>query len=281
MFVAEKKKLFSEAGVDVEMVQFSSPTDSVQSLISGKVDVAIGTLADAAKLQNSQSQDDPIKVFSVTDVSSGADAIVAAPDISSVKDLKGKKVAVTVGAVNHVLLNHALTKAGMTSGDVTIVDTAPERAGSELIAGKVDAAVSWEPFLAEAIAKGNRVIYSSTDALELIADVLVTRESTLKNRKDDLLKLVKGIGSGVGYLAENKAEGTEIAAKALGTTPANVTEMLKGVKLTTFDESKRLMTTDVDQFTTAIDQINDVGVQFGLMAKPADAKSLLDSSLFK
>ena len=281
VFVADKKKLFSEAGVDVEMVRFANPIESVQALISGKVDVAKGTLADAAMLQNSQAQDDPIKVFAVTDLSSGADGIVASPGITSVKDLKGKDVAVTVGAVNHVLLNHALTKAGMTSGDVNIIDTSPEQAGSDLIAGKVDAAVSWEPFLAEAIAKGNKLIYSSTDAPELIADVLVTRESTLKNRKEGLLNLVRGISDGVGYLAENKADGTEIVAQALGTTAANVSDMLNGVTLITFDESKRLMTTDIDQFTSAIDQINDVGVQFGLMEKPADANSLLDSSLFE
>ncbi len=109
--------------------------------------------------------------------------------------------------------------------------------------------------------------------------MLVTRESTLKNRKEGLLNLVRGISDGVGYLAENKADGTEIVAQALGTTAANVSDMLNGVTLITFDESKRLMTTDIDQFTSAIDQINDVGVQFGLMEKPADANSLLDSSL--
>jgi len=280
VFVAQEKKLFPAAGVDVEMVRFAHPTESVQALVSGKVDVAIVTLADAAMQQDSQTQDDPIKVFSINDLSTGADGIVAAPGINSVKDLKGKKVAVTVGAVNHVLLNHALTKAGMTSRDVNVVDTPPEQAGSDLIAGKVDAAVSWEPFLTDAIAKGNTLIFSSADAPELIADGLVTRESILKNRKEDLLKLVRGISSGVDYIAENKADGTEIAAKTLGTTAADVSAMLKGVTLTTFDESKRLMTTDVAQLKATIDLVSDVGVQFGLMKKPADADSLLDSSLF-
>jgi NitT/TauT family transport system substrate-binding protein len=195
--------------------------------------------------------------------------------------LKGKNVAVTVGAVNHFLLNHAVTEAGMKPSDVNIVNMAPDLTGSTLIAGKVDAAVAWEPFLSEAIAKGNKLLYSSADAPDLIVDVMVTTDSFLKERKEELLKLVEGINLGVDYIAENEAEGTEIAAKVLGTSAESVSEMKKGVKLITFEDSKRMLTTDVDQLKQTIEKINDFFIEYEVMKERAVADELIDSSLFE
>jgi NitT/TauT family transport system substrate-binding protein len=281
VFVSDEKKLFSEAGVEVEMVQFASPTEAVQALISGQVDVALTTMDTAVMLQSSQPKDDPIRAFYVNDISNGADGIIANSSINSVKDLKGKNVAVTVGAVNHFLLNHAVTEAGMKPSDVNIVNMAPDLTGSTLIAGKVDAAVAWEPFLSEAIAKGNKLLYSSADAPDLIVDVMVTTDSFLKERKEELLKLVEGINLGVDYIAENEAEGTEIAAKVLGTSAESVSEMKKGVKLITFEDSKRMLTTDVDQLKQTIEKINDFFIEYEVMKERAVADELIDSSLFE
>lgn len=280
VFVADNKKLFSEAGVDVEMVQFGSPTEAVQALIAGQIDVALTTMDTAVMLQNAQPKDDPIKAFYVNDISNGADGIIAAPGINTIADLKGKDIAVTIGAVNHFLLNNALSEAGLKTEDVNIVNMAPDLTGSTLISGKVDAAVAWEPFLSEAISKGNKLIYSSADAPDLIVDVMVTRASTLKDRKPDLLNLVNGINDGIDYYNSNPDEGTEIAAKVLGTTADKVAEMKTGVKLTTFEESKKMMTTDLDKLKATIEKINDFFIEFDVMKERADGNALLDNSLF-
>jgi NitT/TauT family transport system substrate-binding protein len=281
VFVADEKKLFSEAGVEVEMVQFASPTEAVQALISGEVDVALTTMDTAVMLKGSESKEDPFKAFYVNDLSNGADGIIAKSDISSVKDLKGKNIAVTVGAVNHFLLTHALTEAGMKADDVNIVNMAPDLTGSSLIAGKVDAAVAWEPFLSDAISKGNKLIYSSADAPELIVDVMVTKASMLKDRKDDLVKLVDGINKGIAYYEENEGEGSEISAKVLGANADSVKEMKKGVKLISFEESKRMMTTDVDKLKQTIENINDFFIENEVIKEPANPDDLIDGSLFE
>ena len=58
----------------------------------------------------------------VTDYSSGSDMIVGKPGIKGLKDLKGKKVGIEVGLVEHLLLLHALQTAGMTEKDVSLVN---------------------------------------------------------------------------------------------------------------------------------------------------------------
>jgi NitT/TauT family transport system substrate-binding protein len=281
VFVADEKKLFSEAGVEVEMVQFASPTEAVQALISGQVDVALTTMDTAVMLKSSENKDDPFRAFYVNDLSHGADGIIAKPGINTIQDLKGKDVAVTIGAVNHFLLNHAIAEAGMTSKDVNVINMAPDLTGSTLISGKVDAAVAWEPFLSEAIAKGNKLIYSSADAPELIVDVMVTTDSMLKDRKDDLVKLVDGINKGIAYYEENEDEGAEISAKVLGATKESVIEMKKGVKLISYDQSKAMMTDDVDKLKQTIEKINDFFIEFEVMTERANPDDLIDSSFFE
>ena len=49
--------------------------------------------------------------------------IVGGPDVSSIKDLKGKKVGVELTLVEHELLLQALKVNGMSQSDVTLVGT--------------------------------------------------------------------------------------------------------------------------------------------------------------
>ena len=61
----------------------------------------------------------------LTDYSAGNDMIVAKPPLRSVEALKGKKVGVELGLVDHLLLETALQKHGLKDGDVTLVNAKP------------------------------------------------------------------------------------------------------------------------------------------------------------
>ena len=57
----------------------------------------------------------------IEDYSNGNDMIIGKPGVSSLKDLKGKKVGVEFGLVEHLLLLKGLEAAGMADTDVEIV----------------------------------------------------------------------------------------------------------------------------------------------------------------
>ena len=81
------------------------------------------------------------------DDSAGGDGIVARKEIKSVRDLRGKRVAVQEGSVSQFFLNVLLRDAGLSEKDVRIVNMKPGDAGAAFVAGRVDAAVTWEPWL--------------------------------------------------------------------------------------------------------------------------------------
>ncbi|MCY0386590.1 sulfonate ABC transporter substrate-binding protein [Robbsia sp. Bb-Pol-6] len=81
-----------------------------------------------------------------------SEALVVQHDstIHSVKDLKGRKVALNKGSNVHYLLVRALREAGLDYGDIQPVYLAPADARAAFERGSVAAWAIWDPFLAAA-----------------------------------------------------------------------------------------------------------------------------------
>jgi len=114
-----KKGWFEEAGVDVEF-EWYDYVASMDAYVAGSVDAVSMTNGDALV---TGATGKPSTCIIINDYSNGNDMIVAAPGISTIKDLKGKKVGLEEGFVCHLLLLKGLKDAGMEASDVTIVNT--------------------------------------------------------------------------------------------------------------------------------------------------------------
>ena len=116
--VGVEKGWFDEAGVEVAFEWFDYVA-SMDAYAAGQLDAVCMTNGDAlvtgatARLSN---------MALINDFSNGNDMIVALPGITSVTQLKGKKVGVEIGFVGHLLLLKALEKAGLTEDDVDLVN---------------------------------------------------------------------------------------------------------------------------------------------------------------
>lgn len=76
--------------------------------------------------------------------------------LKSLRDLKGKKVALNRGSNVHYLLVRALESVKLSLSDIEVVYLAPGDARPAYDTGKVDAWVIWDPFLAAAENAGSR-----------------------------------------------------------------------------------------------------------------------------
>ena len=88
--VAIEKGWFKEAGVDVKFDWFDYGA-SMEAFAAGKVDGVFVTNGDALVVGSGGAKNTMILI---TDYSNGNDMIVAKPGIKSLKDLKGKKIAI-------------------------------------------------------------------------------------------------------------------------------------------------------------------------------------------
>ncbi len=240
-YVAKDKGIFEKHGLDVQFVDFAGPGDSLPPIIAGHIDLSLSCPDNVVLLHGTES-DALVSVFQI-DTSAGADGIVAKKSIATPADLKGKKVAATIGAVNHLLMLMTLEKGGLKESDVEIVNMNADDAGAAFIAGSLDAAATWEPWLSKAAAANGHVIFSSNDAPGVLGDCIVTTRKSTIEKADTIKAFITAMDEGVKYVAANEKESLDVAAKYLGVKPEEAKEMLAGVKCYTIEDNKKLFGT--------------------------------------
>ncbi|MEU6172171.1 ABC transporter substrate-binding protein [Streptantibioticus parmotrematis] len=95
-----------------------------------------------------------ISVVAASHTSSAADAIVVpqGSPLKSLKDLKGKSVAVAQGSSSNYTLVAALRSAGLSPSDVTFDYLQPADALAAFTQHKVDAWAIWDPYTSQVVA---------------------------------------------------------------------------------------------------------------------------------
>lgn len=281
VFIAQDQGYFEDEGLTVETVSFSGPGDTLPPLVGGHVDIALTTGQNLAMI--GARSDVGVRAIYFLDTSDGADAIVAAEGIAEPADLKGKRVAVTRNEVNHLLLMVALDRAGLGESDIRLVDMSADDAGAAFLAGKVDAAVTWEPWVTKARSNGGNVIFTSADAPNIIMDTISVTASTLEQRPEALTAFMAAVDRGVAYLEANPEPSRAIIARWLDVSEADVAGMLAGDLIYDLEDNRRLLGDDgqpgpiYDSMATVIDFL----MAQGLIETRPDPAGLIDPSLVR
>jgi len=279
--VAIEKGWFKEAGVDVKFDWFDYSA-SMDAFAAGKIDAVTVTNGDALVTGAGGAKN---VMIIVTDYSNGNDMIVGKPGIKSLKDLKGKKVGLEVGLVEHLLLLNGLEKAGLKEADLTIVNTKTNETAQALASGDLAAIGAWQPNSGEAMMRvpGAKPIYTSADEPGLIYDVLTVSPSSLSSRKADWQKVVKVWDKVVTYINDPKTQpdAVKIMSARVGLKPDAYLPLLKGTKLLSLEDGKKIMV-KADGFKSLYGSskiADDFNVKYGVYKKPMDLGKAIDPSL--
>ncbi len=150
------KEIGPKCGITVQESTFAKGLDIMQAMIAGELDV--GASASEAAISGRAKG---VPIYVVAGFAQGGARLVARPDagIKSVKDLKGKKVGVTRGSIQEVLLAAELSQNGLTSADapgkdVHIIYLSYPDLNQALMGKNVDAIMQTEPQASQALNKG-------------------------------------------------------------------------------------------------------------------------------
>jgi NitT/TauT family transport system substrate-binding protein len=149
------KEIAPSCGIKVEEKIFAKGLDVMQAIIAGELDV--GTTASEAAISGRAGG---APIFIVAGFAKGGARLVARLDanVKTVKDLKGKKVGVTRGGIQEVLMMAELQKAGLSSDsapgkDVQLIYLAYADLNQALMGRNIDAMMQSEPQSSQAINK--------------------------------------------------------------------------------------------------------------------------------
>lgn len=229
--VAIDKDWFKAAGLDVDFEWFDYSA-SMDAFSAGKLDAVTVTNGDALVMGGNGAKS---VMVMLTDYSNGNDIIVGKPDLKTIADLKGKKVGLEVGLVEHLLLVNGLKKAGMSESDVTLVNAKTNETPQVLGSGDVAAVGAWQPIAGEAMrgSPGAHPLYTSADQPGLIYDVVAVSPASLAAHRAEWIKLATVWDKVVAYIDDPKTQpdAVKIMAARVGVEPATYLKLLKGTKL--------------------------------------------------
>lgn len=282
MDIAQQKGWFKEAGLNVERVD-TNPNyfASFDELLSGKLDFVGFTTFDFV-LYNARGKD--LVGVLATDYSSGAEGLGARPGIESIADLAGKKLALSKGTYLEYLFNVAAQRAGLDPAAVTLVDAPGEKAHEELIAGRADAFLTWEPFVAEGLAKTKgRKLFSTAEALGVNGGIGAVRRQFLTERPADIQALLSVWQRTTEFIKKQQGEACAIVAAVNKKTPTEVKEFMQTDKVLDLRDNRTAFTyaTGLDSLHGNVRQISDFLIRQGLATKKVESTDVLEDRFLR
>jgi NitT/TauT family transport system substrate-binding protein len=138
---AEKFGWLKAEGVEgkFEVRYFESGPPEIEAAIGGSLQMmGIG----AGPVVNALASNAlPLRILGSVNEVTALFGLMAQKEIGSMADLRGKKIAVTLGANYQYFLEAALADAGLSTKDVTLIDSQPNEGTIAFLAGRVDATV--------------------------------------------------------------------------------------------------------------------------------------------
>jgi NitT/TauT family transport system substrate-binding protein len=227
--VAEEQKLFAQNNVPVELTWFDGYLESISALTAEQIDANSQTLGDTVSSVSGGA--DQVIVL-VNDNSTGNDKIIAAKEINSISDLKGKKVAAEEGTVDHFLLLQGLKKAGLSPEDIEFVPLETGKAASAFVAGQVDAVAVFAPFTTQALKRPeSKELFSSKDFPGSISDHLVFTRQFIDKNPNLVQAVVDSWFTTIDYIEANREKAYETMSQRAGVSLDEYKSYADGTKV--------------------------------------------------
>ncbi|HLO87556.1 MAG TPA: sulfonate ABC transporter substrate-binding protein [Nostocaceae cyanobacterium] len=209
------EKRLQPLGVSVKWAQFPAGPQLMEAMNVGRVDM--GSVGETPPIF-AQAAGASLVYVASRNPSEGKGSAIIVPNNSPIRqiaDLKGKKVVFQKGSASHYLLLKALEEGGLKYSDIQAVSLPPSEARGAFIEGKIDAWVTWDPFLAsvEKTAKA-RVIRDGSSIATQGGFIMASRKFATEN--PELVRIILEETDKVGKWAEqNPQEVVKILAPEL------------------------------------------------------------------
>lgn len=213
------EEVAAQYGMSVNYTEFQSLAPINEAFATGDVDLVFEAEAPAIV---GKAANIPLKI-----VHSGVNLtqeIIVQPDstISSVRDLRGKKIAVLAGTSSHQGVSKVLKENGLHLSDVEIIDMTPPDAKAAFETGQVDAWAIWPPFPQQELLAGKGKNLSGSEVF--IQSITVMREKFVIDNPKLAMELLAVIERAQKWIADNPKKAQQIVADELDLELAVVEE---------------------------------------------------------
>ncbi len=215
------------------------------------------------------------RIILVVDVSHGADVVVGRAGMRTMRDLKGKSVAVESSALGAFVLSRALALNGMQASDVNVVHLESNEQPDAFAKGMVDGAVTFDPYRAQFLRAGATTLFDSTQIPGEIVDLLAVRETAFKKQPKAISQLLGGWFDAIDYMKNDPKD----AARRMGirqqTSGEQFLEAQQGLRVPSRDENLSMLGGPTPALAVTGRKLMTLMVDAKLLRSPLDIESVL------
>lgn len=273
LYLADKLGFYDKH--PIKIIDYLSNTDAIQAFRNHNLEAGAFTLDETLQML---ADGVDVEVVLIMDMSHGGDVILANQDINSVKDLKGKPVAVESSAVGAFVLKRALELNDMDIKDIQVVSTNAMEQASSFEKGDIVASVTFDPYRTQLLKAGKKEIFNSTLIPNEIVDVLVVRKSYSKRYPETVQKLIDAWFEVLDYQAQNPVVSAEYSLKRFDTTTADYLASLNLLKFSTKKENYYLLDETASPLLRQQEKIIKILKELGLVNKEPSLEGNLNKA---
>lgn len=239
---------------DIRLLEMPNTSEVIRAYRNGVIDAAAVTL-DEALLIAEQSSD--FSIVLIMDYSHGGDVILAHPPITSLEQIKGKRVGLENSALGSYVISRALEITGVSKSDITVVPLSYDEHERAFLENEVDAVVTFEPIRTKLLDLGANLIFDSTQIPGEIVDVLIVRNTILQEKRDKVKTLIDGWFFALEMLNAEPVKASFIISKRLGIAPKKTLESYSGLKLPSRDENRAMLLGKEPKLLNTVKKLSD------------------------
>ncbi|MFI6925382.1 aliphatic sulfonate ABC transporter substrate-binding protein [Nonomuraea spiralis] len=216
---ADKQGLWAKQGLEPDLKVFTNGPLQIQALGSGDLD--FGYIGSGATWLAASGK---AKIIA-PNMLGQADRVITYPGsgVTSIKELKGKKVGVPEGTSGDMILELALKEAGLSGKDVQKVNMDPSTVVTAFSAKQIDAAAIWYPLI-DTIKKNVPDLVELTKSEDYYPKLsfpssFVARNELVADDAATVTKVVKVLQEANDWVAGHAAEAETLTATFLKAPP--------------------------------------------------------------
>jgi len=260
---------------EFKFIEMNSATEVMNAFNLKKIDIAALTLDEVLLLTE---RNDDLRVFLVLDISNGADKLIATKSITSLAELKGKRIGVEKTALGAFFTSQILAAANLTDDEVSLVAATHNNHLNMMQTGDIDAVVTFEPVATMLLEQDNHALFDSSQIPGKIVDVLVTRKNIIERSQHQLEHLVTSHWKALKFIDGNPALASQKMAPRLKITAEQLQQSYDGLTLPDQLANQVLLSTSLMETTATL---IDVMQKQNLIESSVNSQQLITDRLVK
>lgn len=212
--IAQEQGFFKANGLNVTLMDYVSGPPAVADMLAGKVDIV--TAADFVGVRNIFDNKELRIIASQGKADSFFLVVRSDHNIKNSNDLKGKRIGITHKTAGEFYLGQYLTLHQLSLNDVTLTDLPPDQLADALVAGSLDAIITFNPHISNAQSqlKSSASVWSLQEAQKLSPLLYCTSALTTK-RPEAIKRYLRAMVQAEDFIQTHNVEARHITGNYL------------------------------------------------------------------